>query len=80
MVDCFIKDVHSELGTEGGWMAEEQTSALDLRSAAISCTLSRCSFGADLYMSNKSFISFWDSCAFLTGWKRHTVKISIVVV
>ncbi|KAG7226348.1 hypothetical protein INR49_013759 [Caranx melampygus] len=44
---------------------KEPTSALDLRSAAMSCTLSLCSFGADLYMSNKSFISFWDSWAFL---------------
>ncbi len=50
-----------------GQNTKEQTSALDLRSAAMSCTLSLCSFGADLYMSNKSFISFWDSCAFLKG-------------
>lgn len=34
------------------------TSALALRSAAMSCTLSRCSLGADLYMSSSSFISF----------------------
>lgn len=47
--------------------AREQTSALDLRSAAISWTLSLCSFGADLYMSNRSFISFWDSWAFLVS-------------
>lgn len=31
----------------------------------MSCTLSRCSLGADLYMSNSSFISFWLSWAFL---------------
>lgn len=41
------------------------TSALALRSAAMSCTLSRCSLGADLYMSSNSFISFWLSWAFL---------------
>lgn len=34
------------------------TSAFALRSAAMSCTLSRCSLGADLYMSSSSFISF----------------------
>lgn len=41
------------------------TSALALRSAAMSCTLSRCSLGADLYISSSSFISFWLSWAFL---------------
>lgn len=49
------------------------TSALALRSAAMSCTLSRCSLGADLYMSSSNFISFWLSWAFLgeaqeEGW------------
>lgn len=60
-----------------GRLTKEQTSALDLRSAAMSCTLSLCSFGADLYMSNKSFISFWDSWAFLRGERRQRDHINI---
>ena len=61
-----------------GRLTKEQTSALDLRSAAMSCTLSLCSFGADLYMSNKSFISFWDSWAFLRGERRQRDQINII--
>lgn len=41
------------------------TSDLDFFSAAMSWTLSLCSFGAERYMSSSSFISLWDSWAFL---------------
>lgn len=56
-------------------LQKKTTSALAFRSAAMSCTLSLCSFGADLYMSNKSFISFWDSWAFLGRMKITTVTV-----
>lgn len=50
------------------------TSDFAFFSAAISCTLSLCSFGAERYMSNSSFISLWDSWAFL--FHNHIITIS----
>lgn len=52
------------------------TSDLDFFSAAMSWTLSLCSFGAERYMSSSSFISLWDSCAFLHSQdKSHHLTI-----
>ena len=77
---CFLLTQGSTLVTApppGGSLSAQTlpalTSALALRSAAMSCTLSRCSLGADLYMSKSNFISFWLSWAFLgkaqeEGW------------
>lgn len=51
-------------------MAALLTSDLDFFSAAMSWTLSLCSFGAERYMSSSSFISLWDSWAFLHGHRK----------
>lgn len=71
-----VQSIQKEVSSNALRREMRFTSAFAFFSAAISCTLSLCSLGAERYISNNSFISFWLSWAFLEAERQARVRTS----